>query len=130
MADNSKRILIVEDNETLAQMYVSYLNINGFVTQTVGDGEKALSVALEFMPDLILLDIMMPKINGFDVLDILRNTPKMNNVPVIMLTALSEQEDKDRAAKLGVNDYLEKSETDLSTIVEKIRSHLKMDVPK
>jgi CheY-like chemotaxis protein len=126
MADAPKKVLVVEDNDSLGEMYVTYLNLKGFLAQRVGDGEKALSAALEFEPDLMLLDVMMPKINGFDVLDILKNTPKTANIPVIMLTALAEKEDRERAASLGVDGYLEKSETDLSTLIDKIKDELGM----
>lgn len=127
MADVPKKILVVEDNDMLANMYTTYLKLKGFDTKRVSDGEMALSTTLEYRPDLILLDVMMPKISGFDVLDILRNTPKTGGIPIIILTALSEKTDREKASNLGVNDYLEKSQTDLSTIVTRIRKQLKMD---
>lgn len=124
MAEPKKKILVVDDDDSLSQMYVDYLTIKGFDTKRVADGEQALTGALEYKPDLILLDIMMPNINGFDVLDILRNTPKTAHVPVIMLSALSAKDDIERARKLGVNDFLEKSTADLKTMVEKINQHI------
>ncbi len=83
--DVKKKILLVEDDEALASVYQSRLNIEGFETRIVYNGEEALSQAMDFKPDLILLDAMMPKISGFDVLDILRNTPATADVRVIML---------------------------------------------
>lgn len=124
---SKKRILIVEDNDSLAAMFVSYLNLKGFETERVGDGEKALATALSFKPDLILLDVMMPKINGFDVLDIMRNSDKTAKIPIIMLTALTSQEDRARAAELGVDDYLEKSQTDLPVLYQKIKDKLHLE---
>ena len=106
---NKKKILLVEDDEVLASVYRARLEMEGFEVEEVHDGEKALSVAINFRPDLILLDVMMPKINGFDVLDILKNTPETMNIRIIMLTALSQEADRDRAEKLGVDDYLVKS---------------------
>jgi DNA-binding response OmpR family regulator len=123
-ANTGKKVLIVEDNETLGQMYETNFALKGLNVRRVRDGESALTAALNFKPDLILLDIMMPNINGFDVLDILRSTPATSAVPVIMMTALSEQEDRDHAKNLGATDYLVKAEVDLPTITAKVLSKL------
>ena len=119
-----KKILLVEDDTVLAGVYKSRLELEGFGVEHVANGELALSKAIEFRPDLILLDAMMPKINGFDVLDILRNTPETMNVRVIMLTALSQPKDKARAEELGADDYLVKSQVVISDVVERIKHHL------
>lgn len=121
-----KKILLVEDDTTLAKVYSSRLELEGFDVRHVANGEDALSTAIEFTPDLILLDVMMPKINGFDVLDILRNTPETTNMRVIMLTALSQAKDKERAEALGADDYLVKSQVVISDVVERIKHHLEM----
>ncbi len=92
----------------------------------VHDGEQALTVALKIRLDLILLDAMMPKISGFDVLDMLRNTPETMNMRIIMLTALSQESDQKRAEGLGVDDYLVKSQVVISGVIDKIREHLGM----
>lgn len=73
---DKKKILLVEDDTALSSVYHARLELEGFEVRDVTDGENALTSAMEFKPDLILLDAMMPKISGFDVLDILRNTPK------------------------------------------------------
>ena len=122
----NKRILLVEDDAALSGVYKSRLEMEGFETCEVNNGEKALSSALEFKPDLILLDAMMPKISGFDVLDILRNTPETSNIRVIMLTALSQPKDKERAESLGVDDYLVKSQVVIGDVVERVKFHLGM----
>lgn len=122
--DAKKKILLVEDDEALAAVYRSRLELEGFETKEVNNGEEALSVAVEFKPDLILLDVMMPKISGFDVLDILRNTPETANVRIIMLTALSQPKDKERAETLGVDDYLVKSQVVIGDVVERVKYHL------
>lgn len=122
--DTKKKILLVEDDEALAEVYKTRLEIEGFETQWVQNGELALTAALTFKPDLILLDAMMPKISGFDVLDILRNTPETNNIHVVMLTALSQPKDKERAESLGVDDYLVKSQVVIGDVVERVRFHL------
>lgn len=122
--DTKKKILLVEDDEALAKVYKSRLELEGFATREVNNGEDALSAAMEFKPDLILLDAMMPKISGFDVLDILRNTPETADIRVIMLTALSQPKDKERAESLGVDDYLVKSQVVIGDVVERVRFHL------
>lgn len=119
-----KKILFVEDDEALASVYRSRLELEGFVIQHVNNGENALQAAMEFRPDLILLDAMMPKISGFDVLDILRHTPETANIHVVMLTALSQPKDKDRAEALGVDDYLVKSQVVIGDVVDRVKHHL------
>ena len=119
-----KKILLVEDEMALSAVYRSRLELEGFDVREVHNGEDALSAAVEYRPDLILLDAMMPKISGFDVLDILRNTPETANVRIIMLTALSQPKDKERAESLGVDDYLVKSQVVISDVVSRIKYHL------
>jgi two-component system phosphate regulon response regulator PhoB len=126
--DQQKKILLVEDDEALAQVYRSRLQLEGFDVRHVGNGELALSATVEFKPDLILLDAMMPKITGFDVLDILRNTAETANIRVIMLTALSQAKDKERAESLGVDDYLVKSQVVIGDVVDRIKHHLNMPI--
>jgi DNA-binding response OmpR family regulator len=119
-----KKILLVEDDEGLATVYETRLQAEGFTTRRVPNGEDALAAAVEFKPDLILLDAMMPKVSGFDVLDILRNTPDTTNIHIIMLTALSQEADKQRAEELGVDEYLVKSKVVIADVVERIKHHL------
>jgi DNA-binding response OmpR family regulator len=122
--DTKKKILLVEDDVALSGVYKSRLEMEGFETREVNNGEDALAIAIEFKPNLILLDAMMPKISGFDVLDILRNTPETTNVRVIMLTALSQPKDKERAESLGVDDYLVKSQVVIGDVIERVKYHL------
>jgi DNA-binding response OmpR family regulator len=119
-----KKILFVEDDDGLAQVYLTRLDAEGFQTKRVPNGEDALAAALEFKPDLILLDAMMPQVSGFDVLDILRNTPETTNIKVIMLTALSQETDKQKAQQLGADDYLVKSQVVIADVIDRIRHHL------
>lgn len=121
---DKKKILLVEDDTALAAVYRSRLELEGFEINEVNNGEDALSAAMSFKPDLILLDAMMPKISGFDVLDILRNTPETTNIRVIMLTALSQPKDKERAEQLGVDDYLVKSQVVIGDVVARVKHHL------
>lgn len=122
--DTGKKILLVEDDDSLASVYVTRLEAEGFVVKRVPNGEDALAAAVNMRPDLILLDVMMPKVSGFDVLDILRNSPDTANVKVVMLTALSQEVDKQRAEELGVDDYLVKSQVVIADVVERIKHHL------
>ena len=122
--DTKKKILLVQDDVALAPVHKSRLELEGFETIEVKYGEDTLSAAIEYRPDLILLDAMMPKISGFDVLDILRNTPDTTNVRVIMLTALSQTKDKERAQALGVDDYLVKSQVVIGDVVARVKHHL------
>ncbi len=126
MNDTKKKILLVEDDTALAAVYRARLELEGFDIREVNNGEEALSAAVEYRPDLILLDAMMPKISGFDVLDILRNTPETTNVRVIMLTALSQPKDKARAEDLGVDEYLVKSQVVIGDVVARVKHHLGM----
>jgi DNA-binding response OmpR family regulator len=119
-----QRILLVEDDDALAGVYVTRLQVEGFDVRRVNNGEDALATALNYHPDLIVLDVMMPKVSGFDVLDILRNTPETANLKVIMLTALSQPSDQERAKSLGADDYLVKSQVVIADVIERIRHHL------
>lgn len=119
-----KRILFVEDDDALASVYLVRLQAEGFEVKRVANGEDALAAAIEFKPDLVLLDVMMPKVSGFDVLDILRNTPETANLKIIMLTALSQESDKKRAQDLGVDEYLVKSQVVIGDVIQRIKSHL------
>ncbi len=122
--ENKKKILLVEDDTTLATVYRSRLEMEGFDTKEVNNGEAALSAIQDYKPDLVLLDAMMPKISGFDVLDIIRNTPSTANTRVIMLTALSQPKDKERAENLGVDEYLVKSQVVIGDVVDRVKHHL------
>ena len=125
MADfKGKKILLVEDDDGLASVYVARLEAEGFDVKRVDDGEDALATAVDHKPDLILLDIMMPKVSGYDVLDILRNTPETANIKVIMLTALGQDGDKEKADKLGADDYLVKSQVVISDVIDRIKTQL------
>lgn len=122
-----KRVLLVEDDDALANVYVTRLQTEGFEVRRVDNGEDALATAINFKPDLVVLDVMMPKVSGFDVLDILRNTPETANLKIIMLTALGQDSDKERADTLGVDDYLVKSQVVIADVVERIKHHLGME---
>jgi len=119
-----KKILLVEDDDGLASVYQTRLEAEGFNCRRVPNGEDALAAVIEYRPNLVLLDAMMPKVSGFDVLDILRNTPETANVKIIMLTALSQESDKQRAQSLGVDEYLVKSQVVIADVIDRIKYHL------
>lgn len=120
----AKKILLVEDDVTLATVYRTRLELEGYEVKEVYDGEQALSAAMEYQPDLIVLDVMMPKISGFDVLDILKNTPETAGIKVVMLTALSQDKDQQKAKDLGADDYLVKSQVVINDVVARVKYHL------
>jgi two-component system phosphate regulon response regulator PhoB len=122
--NHPQRILLVEDDDALANVYITRLQAEGFDVRRVANGEDALATALTYSPGLVLLDVMMPKVSGFDVLDIMRNTPETRNLKIIMLTALSQESDKARAEALGVDEYLVKSQVVIADVVERIKEHL------
>ena len=100
------------------------MQAESFDVRRVENGEDALAAAISYKPDLVLLDVMMPKVSGFDVLDILRNTPETANLKIVILTALSQESDKKRAYDLGVDDYLVKSQVVITDVIDRIKQHL------
>jgi DNA-binding response OmpR family regulator len=118
------RILLVEDDIALATAYKVSMEAEGFDVRHCPNGEDALQAALDYHPDLILLDIMMPKISGYDVLDILRHTPATAHTKIVILTALSQPSDQQRAKELGADEFLIKSQAVISDVMKRIRFHL------
>lgn len=124
MPKSKKKILIVEDEMGLLDILVSMFTIEGFNVIKAEDGQEGLDVALEHHPDLILLDIVMPKMNGMDVLQKLRKDEWGKNVPIILLTNLSDSEKVEDAMKYGVYDYLIKTDWELKDVVKKVKEKL------
>ena len=115
------KILLVEDDNNLREIYEARLQAEGYTVLSSHDGEEALVVAKNSLPDLIISDVMMPKISGFEMLDILRNTDGLQKVKVIMLTALGQSEDQTKANNLGADKYLVKSQVTLEDIVKAVK---------
>jgi DNA-binding response OmpR family regulator len=122
--EKKPRVLLVEDDLTLASLYQMRMENEGFEVRQCNDGEQALQAAKEFRPDLILLDIMMPKLNGFDTLDILRHTAGLESIKVVILSALGQPDDIERAKKLGADDYLVKSQVVIGDVMVRLRQLL------
>lgn len=118
------KVLLVEDDFSLRDIYSARFQAEGYTLVTASDGEEALATAMREHPDLIVLDVMMPKISGFDVLDILRSTPETKDTKVIMMTALSGEGDRQRGEALGVNKYLVKSQVTLEDVVTAVKQVL------
>ena len=105
------RVLFVEDDPAVAAMYKLKLELDGYQVQVAGDGEVALEMARTSLPDIIFLDLRLPKLGGLEVLEALRADPQTQAVPVVILSSHSEQELVERGAKLGALDHLIKSKT-------------------
>ena len=114
------KVMVVEDDASLREIYSIRITAEGYDVVSAGDGEEALAVAVREKPDLILSDVMMPKISGFDMLDILRSTPETANIKVIMMTALSAEDQRQRGERLGANRYLVKSQVGIEDVINAI----------
>ncbi len=118
------KIMLVEDDNGLREIYSIRLTAEGYNIVSAGDGEEALAVAVRERPDLIISDVMMPKISGFDMLDILRSTPETKNIKVIMMTALSSEDQRTRGENLGADRYLVKSQVGIEDVVNVVHEIL------
>lgn len=114
------KILLVEDDSSLREIYSIRLTAEGYEVVSAGDGEAALAAAVREKPDLVLSDVMMPKISGFDMLDILRQTPETKDIKVIMMTALSSEDQRERGNALGADRYLVKSQVGIEDVVNAV----------
>ena len=118
------KILLVEDDKNLREIYGVRLLAEGYDIVSAGDGEEALAMAIKERPALILSDVMMPKISGFDMLDILRSTTETRDVKVIMMTALSSDDQRHRSEVLGADRYLVKSQVGIEDVVRTVHDVL------
>lgn len=115
------KILLVEDDNNLREIFEMRLQAEGYQTLTASDGEEALVVALKEKPELIIADVMMPKMSGFEMLETMRTAPDTSKIKVIMMTALGQAEDQARGEKLGVIKYLVKSQVTLEDFVRVVK---------
>jgi CheY-like chemotaxis protein len=118
------KILLVEDDKGLREIYGVRLLAEGYDIISAGDGEEALAMAIKDRPGLIISDVMMPKISGFDMLDILRSTTETRDIKVIMMTALSSEEQRQRGESLGADRYLVKSQVGIEDVVRTVHEIL------
>ena len=118
-----KKILIVDDEQDIVESLQFVLEAAGFECYCAYNGEDGLNLAREVLPDLIILDVMMPKINGFKICRLLKYDKKYQNIPILMVTARSQNEDKLIGEETGVDEYITKP-FDLDEIVEKVKGYL------
>lgn len=118
------KILLVEDDKSLREIYGVRLLAEGYDIVSAGDGEEALAMAIKERPQLIVSDVMMPKISGFDMLDILRSTSETKDIKVIMMTALSSEDQRARGESLGADRYLVKSQVGIEDVVRTVHDVL------
>jgi len=126
------KILIVEDDPLVSRMYQKVIKFEGMEVISAENGSDGVTIAKEQKPDLILLDIMMPKMNGLEVLEVLKTDKEVANIPVVMLTNLSGTQDAENAMKRGAYDYLVKSQFKPKEVAEKVKEILasKVQVPQ
>jgi len=121
---DAKKILIVEDDDFLLQMYSTKLELEGFKVFEAINGLQGLKVAQKEKPDLILLDLNLPELNGFEVLSQLKREDNTKNIKVLVLTNYSQKEDIDRCLELGADDYLIKAHFVPSEVIAKMKTIL------
>jgi DNA-binding response OmpR family regulator len=120
----AQKIMIVDDDPSLGDLYQNVFKTEGYDVVWVSDGENALARILEEKPDLILLDIMMPKIQGLDVLDIVKATPQTEKTKIVVMSALSDEEIINKAKEYGAVDFLVKSKVDMGMVVKRVKEIL------
>lgn len=118
------KIAIIEDDQAISQMYRIKFEAEGYTVETAGDGRTGLDLCLEFQPDIILLDLMMPEMNGDEMLAALRKTEWGKTVKVIVLTNMGEQEAPDTLKTLGVNAFIVKADMTPRQVAELVKKHL------
>ncbi len=116
-----KTILFIEDESTLQKTLGEVLMRENFKVANALNGQAGLELALKIKPDLILLDLILPKMDGFEVLERLKKNPETKDIPVIILTNLERTEDVDKALELGATTYLVKANYDLKEVIEKVK---------
>jgi len=124
MANKKIKILLIEDDSFLLNMYATKFEMENFQVISAEDGVKGLKLSQEESPDIILLDIILPKLSGFEVLKKIKEDNKLKKIPVILLTNLSQKDDIDKCLQLGAQDYLIKAHFMPSEVVEKIKKIL------
>ncbi len=119
-----KKILIVEDDPFLSEMYVAKLTEAGFEAEVVGDGKKGMAVIEKDKPDLLLLDVVLPKMDGFEILRRIKADEKLKDMPVILLTNLGQKNEVEKGLSLGANEYIIKAHFTPTAVVAKVKEML------
>jgi DNA-binding response OmpR family regulator len=122
--DNKKKILVVEDDKFLRSLTVKRLSEENYEVITAVDGNSGLSTAVDEKPDLVLLDLLLPGMSGFEVLEKMKADDQAKDIPVVVFSNLGQREDIEKAKTLGANDYLIKANFTLDDVVEKVDNYL------
>jgi PleD family two-component response regulator len=120
-----KKVLLVEDDAFLSSLLELKLSQEGFEIQKAMDGEEAFTILDTFMPDLILLDLILPKRNGFEYLELLRKDPRFSKIPVIITSNLGQDTDVERGKTFGVIEYIIKNKLSIDELIGKVRDEVK-----
>jgi DNA-binding response OmpR family regulator len=118
-----KLILVVEDETDAAELLQYHLRRGGYATKIANDGRTALNTAIELKPDLILLDLMLPNLHGFEVARLLRSCPATQHIPIVVLTAMTSLDSKIKGFSLGVDDYVTKP-FEMKELIARVKAHL------
>ena len=121
------RVLFIEDDPTVAQMYKLKLELDGYQVNMAKDGEEGLKLAQELKPDIIFLDIRLPKMDGFAVLERLRGNEQTRHIPVVILSNYGERDLVERGLRLGAQEYLIKSQTTPADLARGVEGWLRED---
>lgn len=127
MEDSPKSVLLVEDEPILSNLLKQRLEKEGFKVILSRDGAEALKTLKDFKPDLILLDIILPKVSGFEFMETIRNDPQLQRAPIIIVSNLGQESDVTKGQSLGAVDYLVKAKVSIEEIIEKVKEFLKND---
>jgi len=126
MDNNKKKVIVVEDDEHISKVYEIKLAKEGINAIVARDGEVAVAMITTEKPDLIILDLMIPKKDGFGVLEEIKKSPELASIPVIILSNLGQKSDQGRALALGANEYLVKVDYPIQDIIDKVKGYLGM----
>lgn len=124
METNKKKVMIVEDDEHISKVYEIKFEKEGILASVARDGEEAVVKIKAEKPDVILIDLMLPKKDGFGVLEDIKKVPELAKIPVIIISNLGQKSDQDRALGLGANEYLVKVDYPIQEIIEKVKGYL------
>ena len=117
----NKKVLIIDNDVTLLEMYAERLRLDGFEVLSTSDSEEGVKLATELKPHIVLLDVMMPKMDGFQTIEKLKANEATRSIPVIFLTALIQDAMRDKGIRAGATDFIVKSETMPGEVINKIK---------
>ena len=121
-----KKILIIEDDSFLSEMYSTKLAQEGFETETAFDGKQGMNKIKSIKPDLVLLDIVLPKMDGFEILENIKKDPEFKSIPIIFLTNLGQKNEIEKGLSLGADEYIIKAHFTPTAVVAKVKEILKL----